>query len=302
MSRFVMLAGALFCLLAASQAHAQSAMGYDALGRLKCVKYPSGKVATYNYDAAGNRTSVVVASSGTCGSDAGGTSAPTPPATITITSLDPSNTIASAASTNIAVALLGTASDSSTLTVVSASTGGSSGTCGTSSFTASTLSYTAPTLATGSANLSCWTDYALQHSNGQQQTGRASFTVTAPTGGGGGGGGSNGAPTANDDFVDISMDLPTPGHTVTPTITFNPRVNDTDPDSDALTITAVTNGSDGSVAIGGGGTSVTYTLSHSVGTDGYSNTDTFTYTISDGHGHTSTATVTVTVAVGSLGG
>jgi YD repeat-containing protein len=301
MSRIALVAGVFFCLMFAAQAHAQSAMGYDAVGRLKCVKYPSGKVTTYNYDTAGNRTSVVTAASGTCGSDAGGTSAPTPPATIVLTSLDPANTLSSAATLNLAAALLGSSSDSATLSVVGAATGGASGTCGTSSFTSTQLSYTAPTLTTGAPNLTCWSDYTLQHSNGQQQTGRATYTVTAPTGGGGGGG-SNGAPTANDDFVDITMDLPTPGHHVTPTGAFTTlRSNDTDPDSDPLTITAVTNGALGTVAIGGGGTSVTYTLGHTVGTEGFSDSDSFTYTISDGHGHTSTATVTVTITVGSLG-
>ncbi|MBO9709878.1 MAG: RHS repeat protein [Caulobacter sp.] len=32
--------------------------GYDALGRLVTVDYGDGKVVTYTYDAAGNRTSV----------------------------------------------------------------------------------------------------------------------------------------------------------------------------------------------------------------------------------------------------
>lgn len=32
---------------------------YDALGRLVQVIYPSGKVVTYTYDAAGNITSIV---------------------------------------------------------------------------------------------------------------------------------------------------------------------------------------------------------------------------------------------------
>lgn len=34
---------------------------YDALGRLKTVRYADGRVTTYTYDAAGNRTQVTTA-------------------------------------------------------------------------------------------------------------------------------------------------------------------------------------------------------------------------------------------------
>lgn len=37
---------------------------YDTLGRLKTVTFANGTVITYNYDACGNRTSVVVACGG----------------------------------------------------------------------------------------------------------------------------------------------------------------------------------------------------------------------------------------------
>ncbi len=40
---------------------------YDSLGRLKTVTFTNGTVITYNYDAAGNRTSVVTTcTGGTC--------------------------------------------------------------------------------------------------------------------------------------------------------------------------------------------------------------------------------------------
>ncbi|MDQ5936881.1 MAG: hypothetical protein QG574_4221 [Cyanobacteriota bacterium erpe_2018_sw_21hr_WHONDRS-SW48-000092_B_bin.40] len=40
---------------------------YDNLGRLKTVTYTNGTVITYNYDVAGNRTSIVTSCpSGTC--------------------------------------------------------------------------------------------------------------------------------------------------------------------------------------------------------------------------------------------
>lgn len=37
---------------------------YDLLGRLKTITFANGTVITYNYDASGNRTSVVVVCSG----------------------------------------------------------------------------------------------------------------------------------------------------------------------------------------------------------------------------------------------
>ena len=40
---------------------------YDTLGRLKTITYTNGTVITFNYDSAGNRTSVVTSCpSGTC--------------------------------------------------------------------------------------------------------------------------------------------------------------------------------------------------------------------------------------------
>jgi len=55
-------------LLCAAPVQAQStppaqnsvAYRYDALGRLIEVRYPNGRVVTYSYDKAGNRTTVVV--------------------------------------------------------------------------------------------------------------------------------------------------------------------------------------------------------------------------------------------------
>lgn len=37
---------------------------YDSLGRLHVVTFANGTTITYNYDASGNRTSVVVSCSG----------------------------------------------------------------------------------------------------------------------------------------------------------------------------------------------------------------------------------------------
>jgi len=68
-SRRKLLGGAcLFsAVVIANPAHRASAQSttqtYDELGRLVSVTYPNGTTVTYNYDAAGNRTSVVTASS-----------------------------------------------------------------------------------------------------------------------------------------------------------------------------------------------------------------------------------------------
>lgn len=54
----LLLAG---CVLFSVAAHAASVTYvYDALGRLSKATYSNGTVITYSYDAAGNRTSVVV--------------------------------------------------------------------------------------------------------------------------------------------------------------------------------------------------------------------------------------------------
>lgn len=49
----------------ARDAFAQSQYRYDALGRLRCVAFDDGSRVQYEYDAAGNRTTVVRAASGT---------------------------------------------------------------------------------------------------------------------------------------------------------------------------------------------------------------------------------------------
>ena len=92
---------------------------------------------------------------------------------------------------------------------------------------------------------------------------------------------NNVAPSAVDDLLNVTEDQPA---------TFDPRLNDSDPNSDPLTITAKTDGSHGTVTIGGGGVDVTYTP-----TSGYVGTDSFTYTIEDPEGLSDTATVTVDV-------
>lgn len=172
-------------------AAAQATMGYDAYGRLTCVYHPAStpKITKYVYDAAGNRTqrTVAAASGQTCTSQAVG---PPPTLPVQLTALNPSAPLTSAGSTSFPMTALGTASDASTLTVVSATTTGGSGSCGTASTTASTIGYSAPVVNPASVTLVCYIDYVFSHTNGQQKTGRATITIQGvdPEGGGGGGG------------------------------------------------------------------------------------------------------------------
>jgi YD repeat-containing protein len=78
--------------------------------------------------------------------------------------------------------------------------------------------------------------------------------------------------------------------TASGTVTFDPRINDSDPDNDTLSITGVSATTAHGTATQNG-TSITYTP-----TSGYSGLDTITYTISDGHGGTATGSVSVTVS------
>ncbi|MCE3290954.1 MAG: hypothetical protein K0R83_2966, partial [Caulobacter sp.] len=99
---------------------AQATMGYDAHGRLICVYHPtaSPKITRYTYDATGNRTAktVVAANGQTCGSQPVG---PPPSLPVQLTALNPSASLTSEDSTTFAMAALGTASDSATLSLVS---------------------------------------------------------------------------------------------------------------------------------------------------------------------------------------
>lgn len=169
---------------------AQATMGYDAHGRLICVYHPTAtpKITTYNYDAVGNRTSktVVAANGQTCGSQAVG---PPPSLPVQLTALNPSAQLTSEDAASFAMSVLGEATDSATLSLVSATTSGGVGACGTASTTASMLSYTAPTVTPASASLTCNIDYVFSHPNSQQKSGRVTLTITGedpPDDGGGG--------------------------------------------------------------------------------------------------------------------
>lgn len=104
----------------------------------------------------------------------------------------------------------------------------------------------------------------------------------------------NRAPTANNDSGAYSQTA-SPGHPVTPYVSLNPLLNDTDPDGDTLTVTAVTPPVSGNATASFTSNSVTYQYNSAV--SNLDTTDSFTYTISDGHGHSATATVNVSLYV-----
>lgn len=172
--RRIAISGA--CLLAATAlpgaAGAQSTAGYDALGRLACVRYPSGTVLRYDYDAAGNRT-VRRTEGGTCASAVGSAAPPAPPPDpVTITVSNPSATIASRGVHNRPVAQLGVASDAAALTITAASTSGSAGSCGAVSFVAASFTYTAPMVTPVGAQSVCTVNYTLAHASSVTATGQ----------------------------------------------------------------------------------------------------------------------------------
>ena len=107
----------------------------------------------------------------------------------------------------------------------------------------------------------------------------------------------NQAPVAVDDARTYAH-TNSPGNTVIPTVTFDPRAGagpDSDPDGDTLSVVAVGPASSGHATTSYTSTSVTYLYNNAV--SALHTTDSFTYTISDGHSHTATATVTITIEV-----
>jgi YD repeat-containing protein len=112
------------------------------------------------------------------------------------------------------------------------------------------------------------------------------------------------APTAVDDSALASGSWANPGSSpsglgVAPTVTIDPRSNDTSPLGYGFTVTGVTQGASGTVTFTG--TSVHYTYGTHINTT-WSDADSFTYTVSDGHGGTATATVYVDIEVAATCG
>jgi YD repeat-containing protein len=175
MMRLFCLALVVACLFV-PPARAQTVVGYDALGRLQCVKQPSGKLTLYAYDAAGNRTTRSVAASATaCGSQAAGTP---PAAPVQLTSANPTVAIISRANSSLAVAALATAGDSATLVITGAATEGGAGSCGSVAHTGSSVTFTAPHITPINAHVVCYVDYLYSHPNGQTDAGRITYNIS----------------------------------------------------------------------------------------------------------------------------
>ncbi|MFO0350437.1 MAG: Ig-like domain-containing protein, partial [Alphaproteobacteria bacterium] len=93
--------------------------------------------------------------------------------------------------------------------------------------------------------------------------------------------GANRAPIANPDTVSLPENQSS--------ITFNPRVNDTDPDGNAISLYSAGNGSLGTATLSGAGTTITYSSANRRGSG-----DSFVYVIRDTAGAEAYGNVTVT--------
>ncbi len=238
------LLAAVLIACASAPAIAATTFTYDDLGRVTSETYDDGKEIIYSYDAAGNRTQVVI--------------------TATIANRQPLAQNDTLAATTLVAASLDPRSndtdpDGNTLTVTavgSAAHGTTSiGGGGTSVSYTSVAGYAGPDSFT----------YTVSDPSGAKATASIVVTVTTPT---------NHAPVAVNDSQTVTSAAPA---------NFDPRVNDSDPDGDTLTITSVGTPSHGTAVIAGAGTSVTYTsVAGYTGSDsfGYTISDTHSATAS----------------------
>ncbi len=228
------LLSALLIACANAPAIAATTFTYDDLGRVTSETYDDGKEIIYSYDAAGNRTQVVI--------------------TATIANRQPlaqNDTLA--ATTAVAASLDPRTNDSDpdgnalTVTAVGTAAHGtpSIGGGGTS------VSYTS---TAGYAGADSFT-YTISDPSGAKATASIVVTVTAPT---------NHAPVAVNDSKTATSAV---------AANFDPRTNDSDPDGDPLTVTIVAAPAHGAANIAGPGTSVTYTSTAGyTGSDSFSYT------------------------------
>lgn len=173
--------------------------------------------------------------------------------------------------------------DSGTVTIT-AKTNGAHGTVTINGGTS--LSYAAQTGWTGSDPFT----YTITDLDGMTATATVTMSVSA----------TNRAPTAvTDTMVYVSDWVMGETAPFKPSISIDPRWNDTDPDGHALTVTAKTNGAIGGVVKSGN--ILTWTKTTNAIGPGVI-TDTFTYTISDGNGGTSVGTVNVEVTLNCVNG
>jgi len=239
----------------AMQAHATNSVvsyKYDALGRVTEVDYPSGKSIKYSYDAAGNRT--LVTSTGAAPPVAVNDGVLTPDGTAV--TFDPKQNDSSPAGFTLAIVPpFGATVSGGTVALNSDNT----------------VTYTPPT-----SSYSGTDSFTYTISDGHGGSAQATVTMTM-----------NSPPVAVDDSVTAYNTQ----SGVAATVTFDPRVNDTDPDNDHISIKSVGTPVNGGTAQKNGGASITYTAPSA----GYVGTDSFTYTIKDAQGNTASATVHVAV-------
>ena len=127
--------------------------------------------------------------------------------------------------------------------------------------------------------------YTIVDALGGTDTGTVSVTVNAV--------GANTPPVAVNDNIATAPSV---------SLTFDPRLNDSDTDGDPLTIESARDGLNGTVTINSNGLTVTYTPNEGFVGDGTSAPDdSFEYVISDGQGGTAMGTVSVDVEAGNTG-
>jgi hypothetical protein len=242
---------------------------YDALGRLKVVDRAAAGKATYAYDAADNRSSVVVVAS-TLPTAANDTVVTAYNTSVTISVLvndnDPDGNALSVTQINGQTAAAGTA-----ITV----------TGGTATLNANkTITFTPTSGTSGTSNFS----YTISNGHGGTASATASVIVSA-------GPPVNHNPTATSDSAATAFNTAT---------TLSVLANDTDSDGDTLSVTQIAGvaamvGTPVTVSHGAATLNANKTITFTP-TTGYSGAASFTYTVSDGHGGTTTATASITVA------
>lgn len=176
---------------------------YDLLGRVRTQLSADGKLTTYSYDAAGNRTSVVTTA----------TAANRPPVAVN----DAAGLNEGVASLTFDPRLNDSDPDGQPITIV----GNGVAQFGTVSRTTTTLTYT-PSAGTRRFSAQDSFTYTIQDSAGA----RASAVVTIDL--------VNLAPVAVTDTISVARNLGDAAPYV-----FDPRANDSDPGGDTFTITAV---------------------------------------------------------------
>jgi YD repeat-containing protein len=232
--------------------------GYDELGRLTCVVYTDGAKVTYGYDAAGNRTQLTVAASGTCSQGTAGGNQPPKAQNDTVSAAPSGPTVLSPSPL-----ANDTDPDGDTLSIVGVGTPAH----GQRQFTGTSITYTPQTGFSGPDH------FGYTISDGHNHTATAQITVNVA---------ANQPPVAVDDNISTTENVDK---------SFDPTANDTDPEGDPRSVQSVGAPMYGSI-VGFSANQITYhPAANFVGSDSFS------YTINDGHGNTASAHVYVSISL-----